>query len=323
MKKVFSALLFCAASCVATFSQTVDSKKTAFQLSFFPPLSTNGAYSYEYTNGVSFNILAGFSNNEEAFAFAGLANVVLNDAKGFQFAGLTNYAGNGGQGMQLSGLANITKNEYKGFQFAGVINLARDVTGFQFAGLVNKARNVEGVQFAGFINIAEHSDYPIGFINLIKDGEKSMAITYNELGSTMITFRSGGDVTYGIIGVGYNHRSKGRMYTTEAGLGAHINCLPWLRINNEIKLSSFGYANNPFIFDEETNTPAFHGNYSILPAFKVARHFELFGGPSLNYLNASQTNSSLAPNHSLWKKESASRYQRIYIGYQAGVQYVF
>ncbi|MBD9093492.1 MAG: hypothetical protein EGQ20_13325 [Bacteroides oleiciplenus] len=290
------------------FSATAQDKYTTFHLSFVPPLSTNGIKAYEYSNGASFNLLAGISRNEENFSFAGLSNVITNDAKGFQFAGLSNFIGNNGRGMLFSGLANITKGSYSGFQFAGLINIAK---------------NVNGVQFAGIINIAENSDFPIGLINIIKNGEKGIAVTYNELGSTMVTFRSGGKVTYGIIGVGYNHKVSNRAYTVEAGLGAHINCLSWLRINNELRVASFGYSNNPFIADSKLSNPVFHVNYSLMPAFRVSRHFELFGGPSINYINARNTDSELMPNHSIWKQSGSTRLQQIYVGYQVGVQYIF
>ena len=305
------------------FSATAQDKYTTFHLSFVPPLSTNGIKAYEYSNGASLNLLAGISRNEENFSFAGLSNVITNDAKGFQFAGLSNFIGNNGGGMLFSGLANITKGSYSGFQFAGLINIAKNINGFQFAGLINKAKNVNGVQFAGIINIAENSDFPIGLINIIKNGEKGIAVTYNELGSTMVTFRSGGKVTYGIIGVGYNHKVSNRAYTVEAGLGAHINCLSWLRINNELKVASFGYSNNPFIADSKLSNPVFHVNYSLMPAFRISRHFELFGGPSINYVNARNTDSELMPNHSIWKQSGSTRLQQIYVGYQVGVQYIF
>lgn len=45
--------------------------------------------------------------------------------------------------------------------------------GVQFAGLVNVAEEVTGVQFAALVNVAEESDFPIGIINIIKEGEKA------------------------------------------------------------------------------------------------------------------------------------------------------
>ncbi len=291
MKKLLVAIVSCLATHGLAFSQVVE-KSSSFQLTLFPPLSTNGVRSYQYTNNVSLNLLVGLSRNEEAVAIAGLAN--------------------------------ITTHEANGLQFAGIINVANDINGLQFGGLINKAKNVNGVQFAGLINIAENSDYPIGLINIIKNGEKGIAITYNESGSVMATFRSGGKVTYGIIGVGYNHKTSGRSYATEAGFGFHINCLSWLRINNELKIACFGYSNKLFVVDDgRLSNTVFNVNYSILPAFRLSSHFELFGGPSLNYMNSGNADKELDFKHAIWEKTGSTRFQQIYVGYQVGVQYIF
>ncbi len=292
MKKILLLMIFCTVTSEIAFSQTAEKKSSKFQLSLFPPLSTNGVRSYQYSNKASLNLLVGLSRNEEGIAIAGLGSII--------------------------------KNDLNGVQFSGVINIAKDVNGFQFAGVINKAKDVNGVQFAGLINIAENSDYPIGLINIIKNGEKSIAITYNEVGSIMTTFRSGGRVTYGIIGVGYNHKTSGRSYVTEAGFGIHINCLPWFRINNELKVACFGFSNNPFIVnDDRLSNTVITANYSLLPAFKISPHIELFGGPSLNYMNSGDTNTELNFGHSIWKKSSSTRLLQIYVGYQAGVQFIF
>ena len=232
MKRLLLIMISCMATYGVAFFQATESKSSTFQLSLFPPLSTNWIHSYQYSNKASLNLLVGLSRNEEGVAIAGLANIIINDAKGFQLAGL--------------------------------INIAENVSGFQFAGLINKARNVNGVQFAGLVNMAENSDYPIGFINIIKNGEKGIAITYNELGSVMTTFRSGGKVTYGIIGIGYNHKTSGRSYATEVGWGIHINCLSWFRIKNELKVSCFGFSDNPLILnDYKLSNTVINSNYSM------------------------------------------------------------
>lgn len=329
MKKVLALLLF-AFTCSTLFAQASTEKKSTFQLSFCPPLSTNGMYSSQYTNTFSINLLAGISKNEEAFTWGGLANIILNDAKGFQMAGLANYVGNDGLGFQNAGLANINKNKFSGFQmagllntasdvngvqFAGLMNKAGDISGFQFAGLINIAKRVNGVQFSGLINIAEDSDCPIGLINIIKNGEKGIAVTYDAIGSTVVSFRSGGKYTYGILGVGYNHKASNNSLVTEGGLGVHIPVTSWFRINNELKASTIG--NN-------TEEPVFNAGYSILPAFRIGKHVELFAGAGINYMDTKDvSNHKMFPNHSLWKKNCSTRLQQLYIGYQFGLQYIF
>lgn len=165
------------------------------------------------------------------------------------------------------------------------------------------------------VNIAETSDCPIGLINIIKKGEKRIAITYDALGSTVVSFCSGGKYTYGIIGIGYNYQANGNQVVTEGGLGAHIPCTSWLRINSELKVSSIGIS---------ADEPVFNGDNSLLPAFKIGKHLELFGGVSMNYMTTlNQNNSHLFSKKSLWYKQTDARLQRVYIGYQVGVQYIF
>jgi hypothetical protein len=102
-------------------------------------------------------------------------------------------AGNDGRRVLIAGLSNTVGKSYNGLQIAG---------------LVNVARHVSGVQIAGVVNIADDSDCPVGLINLIKNGEKGIALTYSETGSTVVSFRSGGKITYGIVGIGYNHKTE-------------------------------------------------------------------------------------------------------------------
>lgn len=344
MKKISVSLLL-ALACNVAFAQNNEDKSSTFQCSFITPLSTNGLRSCEYTNKASLNLLVGVSKNEKYFTLGGLTNVILNDASGIQIAGISNHIGNEGRGVQFAGLANTNRNSFSGiqfaglvntaghtsgfqfaglaniakdmhgFQFAGLINTADNMNGFQFAGLVNIAKDVKGVQFAGLVNIAENSDCPIGLVNIIKNGEKSIALTYDGIGNAVASFRSGGKYTYGILGVGYNHKVKNNGLVTEGGFGAHIPVVKWFRINNELKAASIGC---------DSSNPVFNAGYSLIPEFRMGEHFGLFAGVSINYMYTDNvSNKDVFPNHSLWKKHSATKLQQLYIGYQVGVQYIF
>lgn len=141
---------------------------------------------------------------------------------------------------------------------AGLANTASEMTGIQFAGLVNIAKKVNGLQVAGLVNIADKSDCPIGLINIIKNGEMGVAVTYDALGSTVTTFRSGDRYTYGIIGVGYNHKTENNSLVAEGGFGAHIPVTSWFRINNELKASTIG---------NDSDEPVLNTGYSLIPSF--------------------------------------------------------
>ena len=296
-------------------AQMNQGKYVPFHFSFIPPLSSNGINASQYTNGASFSILAGMSANERNFTFASISNVIANEARGLQFAGISNYIGKQGQGVAFAGMTNITKGTYKGVQFAGLLNTSKDITGLQFAGLLNIAGKVRGVQFAGLLNIAEESDCPIGLVNIVKRGEMGIALTYDILGNGIVSFRSGGKYTYGIIGFGYNHKLSGDNKTVaEAGYGVHIPCYSWFQINNEFKVTSTATSDKPFL----------NASYSLLPSFKIKKHYNIFGGASLNYSTTTEMdNQTLFPQNNLWKKQTDSRLQQLFIGYLVGIQYIF
>ena len=322
-------ILLSTTSLSAQVIETESELHSGVQVTLLPPLSTNGRHAARYTNDFSLNLLVGVSKSERVLTIGGLTNVILEDAYGFQLAGLANYTGGHGCGVQIGGLANIVRDEYKGFQFTGLVdeykgfqlgmfNVAGDVDGFQFAGLFNKVRNIKGVQFAGILNIAESSDYPIGLINIIQEGEMSIAVGYNEIGTTSLTFRSGGRVTYGILGMGYNHH-VGRTedaFSVMAGYGAHINILPWLRLNNELTIEQIN------IFEKRHDT--FKAGYALLPAFRSGR-FELFGGPSINYMRSNNERMhDLFQKNPFWeKKYESGKWKQLFIGWQVGVQVLF
>lgn len=348
MKKLVLLSLLLVAVQGLLFSQTDNEKRSAFQLGFVPPLSTNGAEAGKYTNSVSINFIAGVSRNEEIFTFGSVANIIHNDAGGLQFAGIINTIGNNTSGFQFAGVSNLIGNNgcgflfaginntvrgnyngvqfagavnmtanYKGAQFAGIGNIAGDVSGFQFGGIFNVARRVNGVQFGTILNIAESSDYPIGLINIIRDGEMSAGITYDEAGSIVAGFRSGGRVLYGILGVGYNHRADDEYLVTEGGFGAHIPVASWFRINTELK----GSYMSKFTSENKHVNKA---GLSILPAFKILPHLEIFGGPSINYMETDNLkNKDMFPGNKLWRKFNDNKLKQVYVGYTVGTQIIF
>ncbi len=73
-----------------------------------------------------------------------------------------------------------------------------------------------------------------------------------------------------------------------------------------------------------SGSSTFYSNYALLPAFRIHRNLEIFGGPSINYMNSDNAdNAKVFPNHSLWKKHNSTTREQIYVGYQAGVQFIF
>ena len=260
--------------------------------------------------GLQVGGLFNLSKNTAGLQIGGLLNCTQN-VYGLQVAGALNVSKDV-YGLQIAGAMNTAQDAF-GIQVAGVANIVkRDVHGIQFAGVTNVAKKVKGVQFASVLNIAEESDFPIGLINIIKNGDKGVSLTYDMMENVMVSFRSGGRYTYGILGVGYNQQTKHCM-VGEAGYGIHIPLCKWLQVNNEVKATA------------PINTSSSNFSYLITPSITLWKHCNLFGGPSLNYHIAKSIESeSLLPKDVLWRRNSPEDVnQCLYLGYQVGVQYIF
>ncbi|MBB5634884.1 hypothetical protein HDE68_000769 [Pedobacter cryoconitis] len=264
------------------------------------------------SRGLSVAGLLNKSNDMKGAQAAGFMNLAQNST-GFQVAGFLNKSKN--ISSQIAGFANIA-DSVKNVQVAGFFNKSRNTTS-QIAGFMNIAKKVKGVQIAAFMNIADSSDYPIGLINLIKNGEKSIAITVDDNLTTMLTFRSGGRILYGIIGAGYNFKNDKEVYAFEAGFGAHVYTSQAFRLNLELTAASLS--------KNFKNGEYFKSSFKILPAFRVNQHLEVFGGPTFNYVNTNTAEGRKLTEKfiSKWDNKDNNRLQGIYAGYTAGVQYIF
>lgn len=285
-------------------------------------------------------------NNGYGIAVTGVSNTVMQSYKGIQIAGVANYSGSGlgmqiagvtninnganigaqisgvaninngaAMGLQISGVTNINNGSFIGLQLSSVANIAGDVKGMQLSAVMNKAKKVKGVQFATLLNIAEESNFPIAFINIIKNGKMGVALTHDILNNKVVSLRSGGKYTYGILGFGFNNKiTEGNRLVAEAGYGIHIPITEWFEINNELKATMTGLGS-------ETSN---NFGYFLSPSLTLLEHYNFFAGVSVNYFNSNSINSgTILPNNCLWSKDGNDYIHRMFVGYQIGVQYVF
>ena len=310
---------------LAGISNVISNNATGLQIASVSNYIGNAGYGIEVAgvtninkgsyNGIQASGVYNYSGSGNGIAVAGVANMSKGSYNGIQVSGVYNYSGSG-NGIAVAGVANMSKGSYIGLQLSGVTNIAGDVKGLQFAGVMNIAKNVKGVQFATILNVAEESNFPIAFINIIKNGKMGVALSYDNMNNTMLSFRSGGKYTYGILGVGYNNKvNDGSNVVAEAGYGIHIPITNWLEINNEFKATSLGFSNDKVCYN---------ASYLLAPSFTFLNHFNVFGGANFNYLYSNYVNSEgLLPNNCLWEKDNNDNKQRMFIGYQIGLQYVF
>lgn len=256
---------------------------------------------------------------------AGAVNLAGDAAKGYQFAGLFNQSrGNvhlqlGGvlntaistKGLQASGVSNRSK-QMDGVQMAGLYNQADNVKGVQIAGVINKAKNVRGIQF-GVLNIADSSDYTLGLVNIVKNGEKSIRIGTDEDLSTFASFRSGGRILYGILGIGFNPQYEAIRYGVEGGIGANLLNRTNFRLAAEISsITLTDFDGNHFN----------KNGLRILPSIKIGPNIYLYGGPSVNYINTDNEDGKKLVKMKIWDKQNSKDYQALNVGFTGGLQLV-
>jgi len=258
--------------------------------------------------------IGGFLNKAgkvEGTQVAGFFNAAFDTVKGLQVAGFINVAK--AADMQTAGFINIAE-DVGGMQLAGFINIAERVEGMQLAGFINIAEKVKGVQMAGFINIADSCDYPIGIINISGSGDASLGITVDDLGTTMLALRSGGRITYGLIGIGSNLMSPDNktLVAFEVGLGAHLPVSKHFRISAEISSMTLSDFTND----------RFHDNgIRILPSVRMGR-LEVFAGAGIHYGYYTYRPKALIPESNiLWSGNSFAGTSEYRISYRAGAQF--
>ena len=184
-------------------------------------------------------------------------------------------------------------------QVAGLSNRAADVTGAQLSGLFNVAANVHGIQVAGLVNVADSNDYPIGLVNLVKNGSRSIGVGLGEAGMALLTFRSGGKVLYGLVGVGYKPEGGSQRYGLETGLGAHLLTAGMLGIDAEVaNLTSTGFKKN------SRSQLAVR----LLPQLRIGRQWGVAAGPALTHRQ---------------QDADGGRKKELHIGLYGGLTYVW
>jgi hypothetical protein len=322
------------------FIAAAQTTEEHFNIGLTYPISSNGTRAKQYTNTFSLSAAVGMSASEKGVSIAGFSNIIFDSASGVQIAGFSNHIYNRSEGIQIAGFMNTVRNRSSGVlaagfmnitgssngvnvagfgnitrrnssvvQVAGFINKAGDA-GNQVAGFINVARKVKGVQVAGFINVADSSDYPIGFVNIIKNGEKTIGVSTDETLTTLLSFRSGGRTLYGIVGVGYNNKGSRRLAAWEAGLGAHLALTDNFRLNTE--LVNIGLT-------DFKNGDCFRSSVRVMPALRLGSRLEIFAGPSFNYVYSHKGQGADLVSHYLWSDKKNQDIHGLYFGVTGGL----
>ena len=129
------------------------------QISFLPFISTNKLLTANTANDISFNILAGYTQEVRKFEIGGILNIVRTNVKSAQFSGVGNIVGGSVRGVQAAGTFNIVRGDVGKVQFGGVFNIVGgSVTGLQMSGNLNICNTFDGVQISGLFNYSSKFD---------------------------------------------------------------------------------------------------------------------------------------------------------------------
>lgn len=290
-------------------------------------------------------------NNAKGFHISGAYHQVGNQLNGVQMSGIANYTRHTVKGLQLAGAVNVTEaadsqisglvntaKKVSGVQVTGTVNLA-DTVGTQVSGLVNTAKKVNGVQIGsvwnqanevnsqvsglvnhakkvkgvqvGLVNIADSSDYAIGLVNIIKNGERSLSVSYDETGSALLSFRSGGRVLYGILGVGYNTKfSNDNIFAAEAGIGAKVLNRDYFTLRTEIVSQTLSRLKG----DSYQK-----GSIRILPSFNLGDKLAAFAGPSFNFVFSDNDEKRTFVKNTFWNSTKEDTSFAAHFGFTAGL----
>jgi len=255
--------------------------------------------------------IATLAANVDGLQAAGITSI-SHDMRGLQMGGIANVS-NKIKGIQAAGISNIS-GEVDGLQVSGLVNTAKDVKGTQIAGLVNRAGIVKGVQIAGLVNIADSSDYTIALINIVKNGEMRIGVSTDENLSSLVTFRSGGNKLYGLVGIGTTLNQRDFPYVFEGGLGIKLFESKILRADAEV----FSQFSTNF---ERSNF--YKSGIRVLPIITVSERLQLFAGPSLSYSNSDEDYEYDQSGINIWDKHNlnSDQYHSVQLGFTAGIQF--
>jgi len=324
-------------------SSTQDSVEAATrvgQVTFIPPISSDGARTIDNNYKMSFNILAGVTQGTRGFEGAGLVNVDKKDMHGFQGAGLVNVVGNEVKGGQFSGLTNVAAGDIKGVQAAGLMNVATsDVKGAQLAGFMNVASDtIHGAQLAGFLNVGKVvkgsqlgfinvadtvTGAQIGFISFSKRGYRRLELWGTETLYGNIAFKTGSKHFYNIFAAGAQTAAKSTIrWGFGYGIGTELSFTKRIIMNWEALC--FNIHQDGFQWNELNLLNQLKTNLGVV----VFKNISIFAGPTINVMVSNHYNtdtqtygSPITPSHTIYNHTSGKTNVSIWAGFNVGIRF--
>jgi hypothetical protein len=276
-----------------------DESVQAFNIQIIPNINLfgfdKGATNYVLIAplvGIGYNLRgAGFGGiglNNAGFVhgaqFSGIYNTVSQDMTGLEMAGIFNWVQEDVRGAQMAGIFNVVEGSGSGYQSAGIFNWTRgSFNGLQM-GLVNYSGGSDGSGVRiGLVNISESEDvFPVGLVNVIKNGLMHPSVWYDDLGFINLGLKSGSKYFYSILGLGVHQDlifDDSHMFVTRTGLGVE---LPLNKVFLDFDVT-VGHIMLNYPWDED-NRSALIAQARFSAGYKLFEHLGLFAGISYDYI---------------------------------------
>ena len=175
------------------------------------------------------------------------------------------------------------------------------------------SKKVKGVQIAGLFNVADSSDYPVALVNFVKNGRKSVSLSYDELQYMHIDLRSGGRVLYGLIGAGYSFNYTNR-YAFDIGFGAHLIDHHSFTLDGE-----YGYE----ALTDFKKDPDQVSSFKLLTGLNLNKQVQLFAGPTINIASYNADDQLELHGWPVHKYTNNNNITNIYAGITGGLQFTW
>jgi hypothetical protein len=66
----------------------------------------------------------------------------------------------------------------------------------------------------------------------------------------------------------------------------------------------------------------FKNSLRILPAYKIGQRFEIFAGPTVNYVTYEREDNFDFIKKHIWKNNKSEDFQGVYFGFNTGIQII-
>ncbi|MDR1178548.1 MAG: caspase family protein [Spirochaetaceae bacterium] len=281
--------------------------------------------------------------NVRGLQASGMFNVANGYMRGIQAAWIFNMTNGSVAGLQSSWIFNLS-SDVVGVQTAGAFNMARGaMTGFQAAGLFNRSSGaMRGLQTAlvnysgedsagaqiGLVNISRSANvFPLGIVNIIKDGILNPQVWIDSMGYMNAGLKSGSKHFYTTLSVGVEELYIGSL-TAAPGGDHEINTMA-LRAGIGLELplgpafldieALCGTINKMYSANSNNDESTLLIQGRLVAGLKAFKHLGIFAGVSYEYLRPF-SGSAPVPEGG-YDLGYGGRWNSNRIGFFAGVQF--